>query len=262
MRSILAALLLLLPGAAAAEALRATYEVYALGSTVLELEARFELTRDAYRVETTLRTRGIAALVASGEQLSRVRGGWAGERPQPADFVTEGVWRGRMRRIALDWDGAEPRVLDLVPSEAEERDPVPEAMRRGTVDVLSALAQLARQVAREGHCELTAPVFDGRRRSDFATRTEGREILRPWRGAWQGEALRCGFEGRLVAGFRRDQDRAEAAAPQRGTAWIAPPYAGAPAIPVRLDIPTRWFGTATAVLLRAEAVERRAEFRR
>jgi hypothetical protein len=62
-----------------------------------------------------------------------------------------------------------------------------------------------------------------------------------------------------VAGFRRDQDRAEAGEPQRGTAWIASPYPGAPAIPVRVDIPTRWFGTVTAVLLGAEPAQRRAE---
>ncbi|WP_372622870.1 DUF3108 domain-containing protein [Falsiroseomonas sp.] len=252
MHRILAALLLLLPLAAEAQSVRAVYEVHALGSTVLELEARFEITGDAYRVETSLRTRGLAALIVSGEQVAQVRGAWAGAAPLPAGFVSEGVWRGRVRRIALDWQGGDPRILELTPSEAEEREAVPEALRRGTVDVLSLVASLARQVGRSGHCDLATPIFDGRRRSDFDTRSEGREIIRPWRGAWHGEALRCGFEGRLVAGFRRDQTRRDAAAPQRGTAWIAAPYAGAPAIPVRMDIPTRWFGTATAVLLRAE----------
>ena len=33
-------------------------------------------------------------------------------------------------------------------------------------------------------------------------------------------------------------------------------------VPVRLDIPTRWFGTVTAVLLRAEPVDRRVEIGR
>jgi len=263
MRSLLAAILLsLIPMSAGAQGLRATYEVLALGSTVLELEARFHLTGEAYRVETALRTRGLAALVATGEQVTRSRGAFAGGAVEPADFVSEGVWRGRMRRIALDWQGSEPRVLELTPSEAGERDPVPEALRRGTVDLLSLVAGVARQMGQEGRCDIAAPVFDGRRRSDFAARSEGREVIRPWRGAWHGEALRCGFEGRLVAGFRRDQPRAEAAEPTRGTAWIAAPYVGAPAIPVRVDIPTRWFGTATAVLLRAEPLERRAELGR
>jgi hypothetical protein len=251
----LVALLLVLglvPASARAQALRASYEVHAAGMVVLELQARFEIAEAAYAVETALRTRGIAALFANGEQVTRVRGAFAGAAPKPEGFVTEGVWRGRMRRIALAWTEAEPRVLDLTPPETEEREPVPEAMRRGTVDVLSALAGLSRQVAKDGHCDALAPVFDGRRRSDFETTGRGWDRVPAWRGSWTGVALRCGFEGRMVAGFRHDQDRSEAAAPQRGTAWIAAPYPGAPAIPVRMDIPTRWFGTATAVLLRAE----------
>lgn len=262
MRRLAALALLFLPAAAGAQTLRASYEVHAAGMTVLELEAQFELAEAGYRIETRFRTRGIAAAFAPGEQTSRVRGAFAGARAMPDDFVSEGVWRGRMRRIALDWQGTEPRVLELTPPETEEREPVPAPLRRGTVDVLSALAALARQVGQGGGCDLAAPVFDGRRRSDFTTRGEGREVIRPWRDAWHGEALRCRFEGRQVAGFRRDQVRAEAAAPQLGTAWIAAPYPGAPPLPVRIDIPTRWFGTATAVLLRAEPVQRRADLAR
>ena len=73
----------------------------------------------------------------------------------------------------------------------------------------------------------------------------------PWREAWHGPALRCAFEGRLVAGFRLSQQRADTT-PQRGTAWVASPFAGAPPIPVRVEVPSRWFGQAVAVMLRAE----------
>lgn len=254
--------LVLASAPAAAQALRATYEVHAAGMVVMELEARFDLRADAYRVETRLRTRGIAAIFASGEQTTRVAGGFAGAAAQPAGYVSEGIWRGRPRRIALDWQAGTPRVIELLPPNEEEREPVPEALKTGTVDALSALAALSRQVLREQGCSLTAPVFDGRRRSDFTTDGIRWERMPAWRGAWAGDALRCDFEGRQVAGFRRDGEGREAAAPQRGTAWFAAPYAGAPPVPVRVDIPTRWFGTATAVLLRAEPVERRAELGR
>jgi hypothetical protein len=81
-------------------------------------------------------------------------------------------------------------------------------------------------------------------------------VILPWRDAWRGEALRCDVEGVQVAGFRRDGEGRENATPRRGTAWIAAPYPGAAPVPVRVDMPSRWFGTATAVLLRAEPVER------
>ncbi len=256
------ACLVLSPAPAAAQALRATYEVHAAGMVVMELEARFDLAPEGYRVETRLRTRGIAAVIASGEQTTRVSGGFAGAVAQPAGYVSEGTWRGRPRRIALDWQGGTPRVIELLPPNEEEREPVPDPLRTGTVDALSALAALSRQLAWEQGCTRDTPVFDGRRRSDFTTSGARWERMLPWRGAWAGDALRCDFEGRQVAGFRRDGEGREAATPQRGTVWFAAPYAGAPPVPVRVDIPTRWFGTATAVLLRAEPIERRAELGR
>ena len=252
----LAACLLLLPGPAAAQALRATYEVHAAGMVVMEIEARFDLSADDYRVETRVRTRGIAAFFAPGEQTTRVSGGWTGAAPLPGSYVSEGTWRGRARRTALDWPEGAVRVLALVPPNEEEREAVPDDLRRGTVDALSALAGLSRQVARGEGCTLAAPVFDGRQRSDFSAGNGRREVILPWRDAWRGEALRCDVEGVQVAGFRRDGEGRENATPRRGTAWIAAPYPGAAPVPVRVDMPSRWFGTATAVLLRAEPVDR------
>jgi hypothetical protein len=258
----LAACLLLLPGLARAQALRATYEVHAAGMVVLEIEARFDIFADGYRMEMRARTRGIAAVFASGDQTTRVAGVWAGAAAAPADYVSEGTWRGRPRRTVLDWQGGQPRVRELVPPNEEEREPVPEALRLGTVDALSAVAGLSRQVARGQGCALAAPIYDGRRRSDFTAGAGRHELILPWRNAWQGQALRCDVEGVVVAGFRRDGDDRNTATPQRGTAWIAAPYPGAPPVPVRVDMPSRWFGTATAVLLRAEPVERRADLGR
>ncbi|NKC29548.1 DUF3108 domain-containing protein [Falsiroseomonas selenitidurans] len=252
MRFLLPLLALLLPGLpAAAQPVRAVYDVYAAGMTVLQLEATFDVSAEGYRVETRFRTRGIAATFVPGEQVSRVQGQWSGAAATPGRYLSEGVWRGRARRILLAWQDGDPQVLALEPEETEEREAVPVADRRGTIDALSAMALLSRNVARDGACEGAAQVFDGRRRSDFASSTAGRERIRPWRGAWHGDALRCAFEGRQVAGFLRDQARGDAATPQRGTAWIAAPFPGAPPIPVRIEIPSRWFGTATAVLLEA-----------
>jgi hypothetical protein len=252
---LLAALLgLVLAGSpAAAQTLRAVYDVHALGMTVLELHARIEVSAEGYKLQTTARTRGIASALVPGEQLTRVEGMWNGLAVLPAVYRSEGAWRGRPRRTALDWQAGAPVIRELVPPESEEmRETVPPDLRRGTIDGLSAMAALSQVVARTGACEVRAPVFDGRRLSNYVSRTGGREMILPWRSAWHGEALRCSFEGRLVAGLRRDQSPEEAATPVRVTAWIAAPFPGAPPIPVRADIPSRWFGQATAVLLRAE----------
>ncbi len=258
MRHILpaaAALLAALP--ATAQPLRATYEVHAAGMVVLTMEAEMEVTPGGYRLATTVRTRGIAAVFAPGEQATRVAGAWQGATATPASYVSEGAWRGRPRRTALDWRGGDPVVRDMVPPNAEEREDVPADLQRGTVDALSALAQLSRAIASTGSCDGQAAVFDGRRRSDYTSRSGGWERIFPSRDAWHGVALRCGFEARVVAGFRRDGSGDERR-PTPGTAWVAAPFAGAPPIPVRVEMPSRWFGTATAILLRAEPLGQQA----
>jgi hypothetical protein len=244
--------LLLAVSQAAADPLRLVYRLQAGGMTVLELEAALDLEPRAYRMEAITRTRGLAAVFFPGEQRAVAEGGWAGERPLPATYRADGVWRGQPRRVALRWLGAEPAVTVLEPPNEEEREKVPIALRRGTLDALSALAQLSRQVAQTGRCDVTAAIFDGRRRVEVASRTESIDRLPPWRDAWAGDALRCSYESRTVAGFRLDDDRDRAAEPQRGIAWVAPALPGAPPLPVRVDLPSRWFGTVTAYLVRAD----------
>ena len=61
-------------------------------------------------------------------------------------------------------------------------------------------------------------------------------------------ALRCDFEGRLLAGFRKGEDLEAARRPQTGTAWLGEAAPGRPVIPVRIDSVSRWFGTVTARL--------------
>ncbi|MBU8538358.1 DUF3108 domain-containing protein [Falsiroseomonas tokyonensis] len=238
---------------ARAQPIRAVYDVYAAGMTVLQLEAVFDLSATGYRVETQLRTRGIASTIVPGQQVAQVVGAWQAGQARPSSYRSHGTWRGRERVVVLAWEAGNPVVQALVPPDEEEREVVPADARRGTIDALSALALLSRTVAGSGGCQGQAPVFDGRRRSDFASQGGALEIIRPWGEAWHGQALRCSFIGRQVAGFLRDQPRGEAARPQQGTAWMAAPFPGAPPIPVRIEMPSRWFGTATAVLLRAES---------
>jgi hypothetical protein len=252
MRALLAssAALLALDATARAEAVfPAQYRVFAAGMPVLDIEARVELGAESYRLSARMRTRGLVALAAPGEHVSEATGWLRGTEALPWRYLSEGIWRGRPRRLALDWHGVEPVLRLHDPPGPGEHEPVPAELRRGTLDALSALVRLARIVAATGRCEAAAAVYDGRRRMDYVLHTAGRDVLPPWRDAWAGEALRCGFEGRQVAGFRRDRDAGEQARPQRGEAWVAPLVPGGPHVPVRLSLPTPWLGTVEAYLV-------------
>jgi len=245
---------------AMAEPVRASYRVTAAGLTVMEVEAVFDLSAPAeYRIETHSRLTGFAATFFSGRQSNAVQGVWAGDSPRPVRFVAEGLWRGERQRIVLEYPAGEPVVRDLEPPNEGEREAVPPDLARGTMDSLSALAQLTRTLARTQSCDGAAQVYDGRRRTDISAGTGGWERLPAWRDAWSGVAMRCTFEGRQLAGFMLDDDRpAESRQPQQGTAWMASIAPGTPPVPVRIDLQSRWFGKVTAYLVQAGPPSRRA----
>lgn len=240
---------LLACAAARAEPVRAVYAVQAAGMQVMRIETIFDLTDPArYRIESSLRFTGLAGWFSGGRQWNRVDGAWRGDTARPLRFVGDGVWRGVPRRVEIEYPAGQPVLRVLNPAEDPDRESVPPDLQAGTTDSLTALAQLTRNLAQTGRCEGRAAVFDGRRRADLSARTLGRDFLPPWGEAWSGEATRCGFTGRQLAGFRHD-DGEDAREPQEGIAWMASPRQGAPVIPVRVEMPGRWLGRITAFLV-------------
>ncbi|MFC7476138.1 DUF3108 domain-containing protein [Dankookia sp. GCM10030260] len=251
---IAACLLALAPIRAGAETLLARYEVRAAGVRIMEVEAQFALDGPRYRLRTHVRTSGVVNVLGRGDQVTSTEGAWRGADPIPARYRTEGTWRGARRVVALDWPSpGQPVLGELEPPMEEDRQPVSAALRLGTMDSLSALAKLTRTVAQTGRCDAAAAVYDGRRRADYTVQTEGMQVL-PQEGGFGGEALRCGFESRLVAGWRSDREAEWARTSQPATAWLGRPLPGRLAIPVRIELPSRWLGTIRVVLLGVEAL--------
>jgi len=120
------------------------------------------------------------------------------------------------------------------------------------MDTLSALAQLMRRVERDRTCGTSVHTYDGRRILEVAARTGGMERLEPTgRSTFSGPALRCDFEGRVVAGFLLGDNDPEHRRPLHGSAWLAPLAHEGPVVPVRIAFQTRWFGPATMYLTAA-----------
>ncbi|MBR0664260.1 DUF3108 domain-containing protein [Roseomonas hellenica] len=247
-KRLLATLLLTLPGRPEAAPVDLTYTVYAAGLRIMEVTARLDLGDDRYRIEATTRTVGAAALFARSTQVTMVEGGWRGPEPVPRRYRADGTLRGEPRHVHIDFDGRRPLLRRVEPPNEVEREAVPEAMLPGSVDALSALARMMRLAGMEGSCDARASTFDGRRLQAWRSRTEGVERLTVRSIRFDGTVLRCGFEGRVVAGFRNGDPRGDAARPFGGTAWLGTVSPFLPPVPVRLEFDTRWFGTARAEL--------------
>ena len=186
-----------------------TYETYVLGFPTASLSSTLDLGPPGYRIDVAVRTIGAAAIFFGGYQTSEVRGLWEADRPEPSWFMSDGVWHGENRHVLIEYPHGQPSVLSLVPPEDPDREPVPAAMGAQSVDQLSAMALLIHRVAETGRCDASARTYDGRRLAVVEAATVGEERL-PFTGrsSFSGPALRCNFEGRLLAGFVRGADAA------------------------------------------------------
>ncbi|MFL1461196.1 DUF3108 domain-containing protein [Roseococcus sp. DSY-14] len=221
---------------------RAEYAVTVSGITVLEAQVLFDIDGAGYRVETRTRSRGVATLVSRGHQRTLAEGSWRGGTALPRRYETEGQWRGAVRNAVLDYANGAPRIRRLEPPEDMPRTPVPEDALPGTLDSLSILAMLARQVGATARCDGRARMFDGRRLTDFSARTLEQTP----------QGLHCEVEARAIAGIPTDRDPAQARAPQVLQAWFVQPVPGGPAVPRAVEFPSRWWGRIEANLLRLE----------
>ena len=244
--AVLAGLALGLP--ARAMPIEATYAVMQTGVTVMEVELRLEMTEARYRLTSVSRARGVGRLFLPREQRAEAEGGILGREVRPLRYATEGEWRGAPRRTVLDYLGRSPRLTVLEPPEGPDRIPVPPHQTEGTIDTLSALVRLSRDAATTGRCDVSGAVFDGRRRLEWSSRTLGTGVP-PVHGV-AGQALRCRLESRLVAGFRRGDDPAQAGRPREAEAWIAVLRPGLPPMPVRVEFPSTFLGSFRLDLLR------------
>jgi hypothetical protein len=253
-RPLAAAVLVLLLGAGSARAadpppIRLTFEVYAAGFNVLDIDSRVALRADGYRVDISYRTTGLFGVMFPSRIQSFTQGLWAGRLAEPVRFASWGLSRGSVRRVTLDYAAGQPVVTDLVPPTEPDRDPVPPAMQRDTIDSLTAMVRLVRQIAAGGNCDGRVRIFDGRRVLDIVSTTGGEETLAPdYRSSFAGPALRCDFAGRQLAGFQHDASEAELRRIHHSQAWLARVLPGGPPMPVRVVFETRYFGHATAFL--------------
>lgn len=225
--------------------LRATYDVYARGIDFVSAEVRMAISPASYMLDVRYRTTGLLGVLYPGRQHNVVSGAWHGLRAVPHRYHGVGQWRGKDYVSLIDYDREQPAIRTLLPANDEEREPVPEAMRPGSVDTLSALAGLIEHVGRHDHCDTAARLFDGRRASQVSARTIGVEMLPATsRSSYAGPALRCDFEARTLAGFRRSDDAEYRSRPYLGSAWFARPMPQAFPVPVRITFETRALGTA------------------
>ena len=240
-----------LPARAAETRLALDYDVYVGGIHAVKLEAGLKFESESYAMDIAFQTSGWIGRLMPWSMRSRAEGRLEAIRTRPRKARSASIWNGKARSIALDYrdDG---RIVARVdpPHENDEREPVPDELRRDTVDLPSAILTMLRAVAQAGTCGKTVPVFDGRRRYDLVMRPAGKEMIAPSTySPFKGVATICNARMIRIKGFQEasswrdswDDYKREA------VAWIAPVFDGVPPVPVRIEIDTP-FGAIRAHL--------------
>jgi hypothetical protein len=229
--------------------LSAEYTGYSHGLTVLKLGGSLSLTPSGYAVHITYHTAGMIGMVVHTDNDSEARGTFQGGTASPQLFTGTGHLRGTARATRIEYVNGNPVIRELSPPVEQERTPIPPADTLHTIDTLSALALLIREVGQSGTCSGTVTTFDGRRLAQQSAHQVGEEVLAADnRSIFSGRAVRCDFEGRQLGGFVRNQDEGTLRKPRHGTAWLANLLPGAPPVPVKVIFENNILGQVTLYL--------------
>jgi hypothetical protein len=220
---------------AADSATTATYLFSWAGMDVGELRVEIVETGGAYRATWSGRTIGLVGALFPFTSAGTADGHRVDGRYQAGTYDAHSAWRdgGTASRVMFGPDGRAIEI-EVPPADLTDREPVPEALRRGPDP--ASLALLAITSARPG-AGLTATSFDGKRAVAF--------VLACQSGAEVTEAgLTCTIRSRLLAGAARrwgDQQR-QAAEPRPVQVWLQRSGPVHVFWPARVEAPSR-FGT-------------------
>ncbi len=230
------------------------YTGYSHGFTVLKLAASLALSPSGYKAHVTFHTAGMAAWMLRSDNDSQVNGAFQGVQAVPALFEGTGNLRGSKRATRIAYQDGNPVIQMLTPPVERERSAVPAAQTQHTIDSLSAVAMLIHDVAQTGACEGTVTTFDGRRLATQTVHTTGLEMLpHTGRSIFQGQALRCDFDGQQLGGFVNNENQGTLRKPRHGTAWLAALLPNGPPVPVRVAFDNNILGQVTLYLTSATA---------
>jgi hypothetical protein len=252
------------------------YRFYIGGLDLFAMDVAAELGPTRYSLDTRMRTQGLADTLLSSTILSKVDGAIARGKAMPQRYSSFVEGRFGPRSIEMTYGPDGPADVKVAPSDpADDRTPVDDDLKRGTVDPLTAslVSAIAQSTIPQGRlaplvgaggastagaapiaCPGVVPVFDGRRRYDLQFTYEGEDKLATSNeAAYGGPAIICRMETRRIAGFsrqwERDEDRDRPPPPKLWLARLGPEGI---VLPVRLVAKTRW-GTAVAHLQRLTA---------
>jgi len=226
--------------------------LYAGGVTLGKVDMDATLRGDAYHIVSNLQTSGIvnAFWQAEIQAISNGRIVGGGLKPELYDsFDTNHA--GKKQQVSLTYDGDGAPKLYASPKFATTGYDVKPELEKDTVDPLSAVVLITTGAAASASnpCDVTAPVFDGRRRYNIEIRKLGDAVKKMDNGLYSGHVSVCEIKYKQLAGFKPKIIKENESFPKI-EAWIATFPSGIPGrnyvVPLRVFASTQ-YGIVAAV---------------
>jgi hypothetical protein len=214
-----------------------TYQVYAGGLLVADSDFSLRFLSGRFDARFTIEPRGIPALLKKFRLQSQSDGLMTWHRFEPSRFRTE-YWKKdrRHRWVQIDYGDDPTPEIEAVPApKKDKRAEVPETLRSGALDPISAALVLSDRVGRAGRCDAALDIFDGRRFFRVGLEHLGSVAIKSSSGGtYGGPALKCRVRIEKVTGFSKKELK-KGRYPETMTMLLAQVVPGGPWLPVRLE---------------------------
>ena len=185
-----------LPATAEPVRQEAQFDLVMLGLTAGSLQFSGVEEGGRYSVRGVLTSGGILAFLRKVSYDARANGRVVEGRYRPARYAEIADTGKRRSEAVMEYARGVPKVMSYSPPREPQKNDVDAATQGGTVDPLTALYATLQAPGKE--CQVTVPMFDGRRSSRLS-------ITAP---VADGDRVTCQGEYRRIAGFS-DKDMAE-----------------------------------------------------
>ena len=185
----------------------ANYDVYVGGIHLIEAAVYFEEKGGKYHTRVNGHTYGFWHRVLPWDTVLEVRGTLKDDTFKPAEFYTRDEWDNKPKITKLHFKKNGDVVPEFEPpSHDENREIVTKEQRKGSLDPISALFQLLAHVDSHKSCNVTVPVFDGKRRFDITGTDRGTEYIdEEDYGIFKGDARLCDAGFNMISGEWKDR---------------------------------------------------------
>jgi hypothetical protein len=230
----LTCLLALTSQSAQAKKIDLKYRVFVGGLEAGEVTLQINHGEDSYHVISEIRSLGLVDVLIKFRSNSFSKGRVINNIVSPTKHEAHNMWRGDPRSVVMSYNERGPHMVDVAPlPEDDDRLPVKEGMKLATIDALSAaLVTSLSAMSESNRCNMSVPIFDGRRRYNVHIKGEEEQAVEG--PIYSGDAYRCELKIERIAGHSRSPWM-----PQRddesGDIWFARLAPAWTPIPVRFE---------------------------